>query len=124
MPVAEVVDGVRDVDEVLEELRGHALVGRVLARQLERDGEHVQAVHAHPARAVGLFEVSPAGQRRRAIEHPDVVEAEEATMEDVAPLGVLAVHPPREVQQELPEHGLEERAVAPAPPLLLDLVDA
>ena len=38
-----------DVDEVLEELARHVLVGRVLLRELERDGEHVEAVHAHPA---------------------------------------------------------------------------
>ena len=85
----------------------------VLARELERDREHVQAVHPHPARAVGLLEVAAGRQRRAAVEDADVVEAEEAALEDVLALGVLAVHPPGEVEQQLVEDALEEPAVAP-----------
>ncbi len=40
------------------------------------------------------------------------------------PSRVLAVHPPREIDQQLLERALEERAVAPAVDLPLDLVDA
>src|SRR6266545_3268925 len=60
---AHVADGMGDVDEVLEELAGHVLVGGIFARQLERDGQHVEAVHAHPARAVRLLDVAPGRQR-------------------------------------------------------------
>src|SRR6266511_514211 len=60
---AHVADGMGDVDEVFEELAGHVLVGGIFARQLERDGQHVEAVHAHPARAVRLLDVAPGRQR-------------------------------------------------------------
>ena len=66
----------------------------------------------------------PVGSGRAAIEHADVVEAEKSALEDVHALGVLAVHPPGEVEQQLVEDALEERAVAGAAALLVDLVDA
>ena len=43
------------------------------------------------------------GQRRRAVDRADVVEAEEAALEHVVALGVLAVDPPGEVEQQLVE---------------------
>ena len=72
------------------------------------------AVHRHPARAVGLLDVAAGRQRRAAIEHADVVQAEEAALEDVLAFGVLAIHPPGEVQQQLVEDALEKRA-SPSP---------
>src|SRR5262249_55999459 len=96
----------------------------VLARQLQRDPQHVEAVHAHPGGAVGLLEVAAGRQRRRAVEDPDVVEAEEAALEDVPAVGVLAVDPPGEVEQELVEDPLQEAPVQPAAHPPLALVDA
>ena len=75
-----VVHGLRDVDEMLEKFAGHVFVGRILARKFQRDGQHVQAVHAHPAGAVGLLEMAAGRQRRRAVEDADIVEAEEAAL--------------------------------------------
>ena len=51
----------------------------------ERELEHVLTEHRHPRGAVRLFEAAAGRQLRAAIEHPDVVEAEEATLEHVAP---------------------------------------
>ena len=121
---AHVVHRVRDVDEVLEELRRQVLVGGIVLGELEGDGEHVQAVHPDPCGAVGLLEVAADGQRRRAVEDPDVVEPEESPLEDVLPLGILAVHPPGEVQEQLLEDALEKAPIGDAPDPLLDLVDA
>ena len=56
----------------------------------------------------------PVGSGVDAIEDADVVEAEEAALEDVVALGVLAVDPPGEVEQQLLEDALEEDAVARA----------
>src|SRR5947209_6375656 len=81
------------------------------ARQLERDREHIQAEHAHPGGAVGLLEVAAGGQGRAAVEYADVVEAQEAALEDIAALGVLAVDPPGEVEEQLVEDALEELTV-------------
>ena len=80
---AERVHRVGDVDEVLEELRRHVLVGRLGLGELERHREHRRAEEGHPRRAVGLLEVAARRQRLRAIEHADVVEAEEAAGEEV-----------------------------------------
>src|SRR5207249_2909539 len=46
------------------------------------------------------------------VEHADVVEAEETAGEQVLALGVLAVDPPREIQQQLLECAREEDPVA------------
>ena len=59
LPVAHPVDGCADVNEMLEELGGDVLVDGVVLRELERNGEHVEAVHRHPARAVGLVQLAP-----------------------------------------------------------------
>ena len=66
----------------------------------------------------------PVGSGGAAVEHADVVQAQEAALEDVVALGVLAVDPPGEVEQQLVEDALQEGAVARAALLLLDLVDA
>src|SRR5262249_8469001 len=119
---ARVVHGVSDLNEVLEELGRDALVRRILPRQLERDGEHVQAEHPHPARTVRLLDVASGWQGSRPIEHADVVEPQEASLEDVHALGVFPIHPPREVQEELVERALEEFSIRPTRPFSIDLV--
>src|SRR5262245_53965071 len=61
---------------------------------------------------------------RRAIEDPDVVEPQEAPLEDIHAFGVLAIHPPREVQEELVKRALEKFAIGPPGSLSIDLVDS
>ena len=56
---------------------------------------------------------SPCGTDLRPVEDPDVVHAEEAALEQVGPVGVLAVHPPGEVEQQLGEDP-DEEVVVPA----------
>ena len=102
------VDPRRDVVEVLDELEDHLLVDRVVRGELERELQHVLAEEGHPRRAVRLFEVTSGGQRGAAVEHADVVEAEEAALEHVLAEAVLAVDPPGEVQHELVERRPEE----------------
>ena len=66
------------------------------------------AIHAVPS----AWSMLPAaGQRRAAVEHPDVVQAEEPALEDVAVVRVLAVQPPAEVPHQLLEGVLQEGAV-------------
>ena len=98
---AEGVDGIGDVDEVLEELGGDVLVGGAVQGQFDGHGEHEQAVGSHPCGAVGLVEVPSARQGTGAVKHPDIVEPEESAAEDVAPFHILAVDPPSEIQQQL-----------------------
>ena len=49
-----VVDGVRDVEEVFEELRRDVFVRGVVLREFECDRHHIERVRRHPARRVGL----------------------------------------------------------------------
>src|ERR1051326_972036 len=121
--VAEVIDGVGDVEEMLPELAGHIFVSRVVASQLQSDGQEIQSVHGHPASAISLLDVATAGQRIAAIEETDIVEAQESALEDVLPLDVFAVHPPGEIEQQLVKNAFEEGAIGLAMALLLDLVD-
>ena len=76
--------------------------------ELTRELQHVLAEEGHPRRAVRLLQVAAGGKRGAAVEDADVVEAEEAPLEDVLAEPVLAVHPPGEVQQQLVERRLEE----------------
>ena len=98
---------------MLEELEHQ--VGRRPAAAVEdpRDRRHRQRVEAHPARPVRLLE-HPARREVRAVDRPDVVEAEEPALEDVRAVGVLAVHPPGEVDEQLVEDAAQERDVAAA----------
>ena len=95
----------------------------VLAAELDRDLQHPLAIERHPRRAVGLAQRAAAGQRRRAVEDADVVEPEEAALEEVAAVGVLAVDPPGEVGQQALEDAGQELAIALAADLGLALVD-
>ena len=109
----------RDQDELLEELDHHVHVDVVLLRELDRDHEHRQRVVRHPRGAVGLLERNPL-REVGAIDRADVVETEKAAAEDVVAVGVLAVQPPGEVDEQLLEDALQELAVAAA----VDAVDA
>ena len=109
---------------MLEEFAGHVFIGRVFSGQLQGNGQHVEAVHPHPARPIRLFDVASRGKRRAAVEDADIIQTEKAALKNVSSLGVFAIHPPGEVQQKFLKHSLEKSAVALAAALLLDLVDA
>ena len=103
---------------MLEELAGDVLVDVIVLGELERDAHQIERIHRHPAGAVGLVDVAAGRQLRAAVEHADVVEAEKSALEDVAAHGVLAVHPPGEIEHQLVEHALQEFQVALAPMVL------
>src|SRR5579862_8991354 len=107
-----------DVEEMLEELRGNVFVDMIVLCQLERDAHEIERVHRHPARTVRLIEVPSVWQPGAAVKDADVVEAEETALKDVATLGVLAIHPPCEIEHELVEGALQEREVAVSAMLL------
>ena len=71
----------------------------------------------HPGGAVRLLEMSARRQRSAAVEDADVVEPEEAALEDVVAGAVLAVDPPGEVEQQLLEGALEPVEVGLSPRL-------
>ena len=111
---AEGVDGIDDGDKVFEEFGGNVFVGGIVGGEFERDGEHGGAVEGHPGGAIGLFEAASiaAGEGLGAVEHANVVEAEEAAGEEVAAGDVFAIDPPGEVEHEFVKGALEEGDVA------------
>ncbi len=58
---ALLVDGVGDIDEVLEEFGGYVLVSGLCLGELQRHRQHVEAEHAHPGGTVGLLQVPARG---------------------------------------------------------------
>src|SRR4051794_35205190 len=88
IPHARVVARMRhrrgDPEEMLAELVCHVHVVRFGVGQFHRDLEHVLTEQGHPGRAVGLFEITAGRQGCAAIEDPDVVQAQESTLEDRA----------------------------------------
>ena len=115
---------VGDVDEVLPEFTGHVLVSRVLAGQLERNRQQIQAIHRHPTCAVRLFQVATSRQRLAAIEHTNVVESEKAAFENVVAFRVFAIDPPGEIQHQFVKDAFEKFPIGDAAPLLLDSINA
>ena len=103
---ADVVHGAADIDEMFEEFAGHVFVGPIVSGELQRNRQHVEAVHAHPTGGIRLFNVAAGRQRRAPVEHPDVVEAEKPPLEDVLSIGVFTIHPPGKVQQQLVKDAL------------------
>ncbi len=105
-----------------DELERDVPVDGIGLRQLRGDLEHPLAVERHPRRPVCLLERAAARQRRRPVEDADVVQAEEASLEEVPVVRVLAVDPPGEVREQPLEHPGEERSVAGPSDLRLALV--
>src|SRR6185369_14733421 len=106
--ISNIDHGLGDVEEVLEEFRGQVLINVVMLRQLQRHPQQVEREHGHPTGAVGLAKESSSGQRFAAIEHADVVESEEAALEQISAVGVFPVHPPGESDQLLLQYPLQE----------------
>jgi len=86
---------------MLEEFAGDVFVSRVLFRQLQSYGQHVQAIHTHPTGAVRLFEVASRGEWRGAVKDSNVSRPEKPALKMFAPSGSLAVHPPGKIQEQL-----------------------
>src|SRR5580658_5573626 len=97
---AHTVHRIGDPYEVLKEPEGDFLIHVVVIGQNQRDLQHALAVEGHPCSAVCLIEVSAGRQRSTAVEDTDVVQTEKAPRENVAPLRILTIHPPVEIQHQ------------------------
>ena len=114
-----------DVNKVFEELDRNILVRLiVLRREFDRDAQHVETEHRHPAGAIGLFEHPPFAQRRAAIEDADVVETEKAAFKKIIALRILAIGPPGEVEQQLLEGFFQKVEIGGAGQAAFDTKDA
>ena len=117
VPQALFVQGGADAGEMLQELQYQILPWLLLRLagpvQHGRDRAQRQRVGAHPAGGIGLFQ-GVAGGQVGTVDRADVVQAEEAALEHVVAVGVLPVHPPGEVDQQLGEDPGQETEVAAA----------
>ena len=105
----------RIVGEVLEELEDEVVGG-----PLARAGRGCRRCRPSPARRSAIQPVASdcssdaADGQVGTVDRADVVEPEEAALEEVGAVGVLEVHPPREVDEQLVEDPAEEVEVAAA----------
>src|SRR5712691_12528736 len=121
---AKIVHGTRNVNEVLEELAGDIFVSGIFFGQFKSDGQHVQAIHAHPACAVGLLKMAPGWQGSGAVENSNVIKPEKSALKNICAVRVLAVDPPGEVQKELVKDPFQESTIRHAAYAALDFVNA
>ena len=105
---------VGDVQEMLPELAGDVLVSRIFAASSIAIASRFRQYIAIQPVPSACSMMPAGGQRGAAVEDADVVQPQEAALEDVAAFGVLAVHPPGEVQQQLVEDALRN-ARSPLP---------
>src|SRR5579863_7752956 len=68
--------------------------------------------------------MAPRRKRRGTVENPDVVQAEKTALKNVHAVGVFAIHPPCEIEQEFVEDFFEEAAVSNAAYAPFDFVNA
>src|SRR4029434_1941192 len=68
--------------------------------------------------------MAPNGKRLAAVEDADVVQTEKTALKDVSSLGILAIHPPGEIQQQFLKNPLEKFAVGLAAALFFNFVNA
>src|SRR5579859_3454888 len=69
----DIVHGGGDVQEMLEELVGDLLICAVVAPELQRHDQHVQAIHTHPGSCIRLFEVAATWELHTPVEDADIV---------------------------------------------------
>src|SRR6266436_6276604 len=67
--------------------------------------------------------IAAGGQGSAAVEDPNVVEPQESALEDVHSVGVLAIDPPGEIEQQLVEDALQKFPVTLSVLLLVNLVN-
>ena len=108
---SKLIHCVCDSDIVLKELRGDVFISGVLAGQLQRNREHRETIKRHPGRAIGLRISQSWRELHRAIKQADVVQSQKAACEEVLPVNVLPVNPPREIDEELLKNPLEKEPV-------------
>ena len=59
-----------------------------------------------------MLQGEPGGQRLLLVVHRDVVEPEKASAKNIQGVGILAVDPPRVIEQQFVQHALEEGDVS------------
>src|SRR6266567_205544 len=112
-----------DAEKVLKEFRRYTLVNWIFTREFDRDPQHVEAKHSHPACAIALLKTAAVRERLVAIEHANVIKPQETALEDIVALGIFAVHPPGETDEQLMEDRLQKCAIAAAALFSFDLIN-
>src|SRR5256885_11831544 len=120
---AKIVHGSRDVHKMLEEFTRDVLISGIVFRKFERDGQHVQAIHSHPTRAIRLFEMPAGWKRSGTVKDSNIVEPEKSTLKNVCSVWVFSIHPPGEVQEQFVKNFFQEAAVGNTTDAPLDFVN-
>src|SRR5271168_1533439 len=108
------MNGLGDVNEMLEILHRKVFEDVIFCGQLQRDAHHSQRESRHPGRAVRLVEIGAVRQRGPEVEKSDIVKTQETALKYISSVMVLAIDPPGEVQHQLMKDALQKRPVADA----------
>src|SRR5688572_11723760 len=63
-------------------------------------------------------------ERRTTIKHADIIQTKEPALENIHPICIFSIYPPREIKQKFLEDALQKNRVTDAAPAFFDLVDA
>src|SRR5579859_7507188 len=96
---------------MLKKFEGDIFIGRIAECEFERNRHHVQAKHAHPTGAVALFEKAARWQGCATIKDTNIIQTQKATLKNIVAFRVLAVHPPRKVEEQLVKAAFQENAI-------------
>src|SRR6266496_2530561 len=112
-----------DAEKVLKEFRRYILVNWIFTCEFDRDSQHVEAKHSHPACAIALLKTAAVRECLVAIKHANVIKPQKTALADIVALGIFAVHPPGESDEQLMEDRLQKCAIAAAALLSFDLIN-
>ena len=109
---------------MLKKFTRDVLISGIVLRKLKRDRQHIQAIHTHPAGAVGLLEVSAGWQGSGSVKHSDIVKTQKAALENIGAVRIFPIHPPCEIQEQLVKDFFEEPAIGDASNAPFDFINA
>src|SRR5580693_3221505 len=98
--LADPVHRIGDPEEMLYETKGNFFIHGVVLCQNKRNLQHVLAVESHPRRAILLVEMPTGGKLSTAIEHPNIVQPDESSREDISSRRIFSVDPPVKIQHQ------------------------
>src|ERR1700739_4591261 len=109
---------------MLKKFAGDIFISGIVLCKLQRDRQHVQALHTHPASAVGLLEVSAGWQGSGSVKNSDIVETQKAALEDIGAIRIFPIHPPGEIQEQFVKNFFEEPTISDASNAPFDFINA
>src|SRR6202011_2763638 len=99
---------------MLEKLRRHILICGSCLCEFECYRKHGEAIESHPGRPICLLQIATGGKGPGSVKNTDIIQTKKTSGENVIPLGVLAIHPPGEIEKQFVKDAFKEISVSMA----------